>query len=83
MRIDIVRIGNSQGVRIPKALLQQAGLTDTAEIRVEEGRIILERPRRPRVGWDEAFAHMHQAGDDGLLWPEHPLSQFDHDEWEW
>ena len=83
MDIDIIRIGNSHGIRIPKALLQQCGLVDKAELTVEGDRLVLQRPRHPRAGWNEAFAEMAKNGDDELLWPEHSLSEFDETEWEW
>jgi antitoxin component of MazEF toxin-antitoxin module len=35
MRIELVAIGNSRGVRIPKPLIEQGGLGDTVELRVE------------------------------------------------
>ena len=77
MDIDIIRIGNSQGIRIPKAMLQQCGLVDKAELTVEDGRIVLQRPRQVRAGWKEAFAEMAKEGEDALRWPEHPLTDLD------
>ena len=82
MKIDIVAIGNSRGIRIPSSVLKQCGLVDQAELRVENGRIILQRPGT-RTGWSEAFEQMAEAGDDQLLLPEHPLTNFDSDEWSW
>ena len=35
MKTRIVRIGNSQGIRIPKALLEQAGLQGEVESRLQ------------------------------------------------
>jgi antitoxin MazE len=40
MRSRILRVGNSRGVRLPKPLLEEAGLPDEVEIRAEPGRII-------------------------------------------
>ena len=54
MRAKIVRIGNSQGVRLPKPLLEQAGLTDDVEITAEAGQIIIASRRVARSGWAEA-----------------------------
>jgi antitoxin MazE len=83
MQIDIIPIGNSKGVRIPKAFLEQCGLGGTVEMRVEKNRLILEAPRRkPREGWAEAAKQCHAAGDDKLLWPEDMQDDFDAD-WEW
>ena len=82
MRIDIIPIGNSRGIRIPSSVLKQCGLLEHAEMRVENGKIILERPGA-RSGWSEAFEQMAEAGDDELLLPEHPLTTIDTDEWSW
>lgn len=82
MKIAIVPIGNSRGIRIPSALLKQCGLEDQVELRVEDGRIILERPGA-RTGWEEAFQQLAQTGEDELLMPEHSLTTFDSEEWSW
>jgi len=41
MDINIVKIGNSQGVRIPKTILKQTGLAKKARMVVENGNIII------------------------------------------
>ena len=51
MKTRIVRIGNSQGVRIPKPLLQQSGLGEEVELAVENGTIVIRPTSRPREGW--------------------------------
>lgn len=57
MEAKIIRIGNSRGVRLPKAMLEQAGLTDTVEISVEGSRILIEPSQKhPRDGWKEMFS---------------------------
>ena len=82
VKARIVRIGNSQGVRIPKPLLEEAQLGDEVELRAEAGRIVIERADAPRAGWAEAFAAMASAGDDALL--ELPTATvFDETEWSW
>ena len=82
MKARIVRIGNSRGVRIPKPLLEQAGLGEEVELRVEGAAIVIERAGRPRAGWAEAFRAMRAAGDDTLL-DEPTPTRFDEEEWEW
>ena len=78
----IVRIGNSQGIRIPKPLLEQAGLHDEVELHAEEGRIVIAAVRQARAGWAEAAQVMHDRGEDELLDAPTP-TQFDAEEWEW
>ena len=71
MKVAIRRMGNSQGVLIPKPLLAQVGLEDEAEIVIEKDAILLRRPRKKvREGWAEASRNIAAADDDKLVWPE-------------
>jgi antitoxin MazE len=84
MKTRIVRIGNSRGVRIPKLLLQQTGLSDEVTIEAEGNRLVIRRASRPREGWDEAFRKMALAGDDRLLDGDlASTSRWDESEWQW
>ncbi len=78
----IVRIGNSRGIRIPKALLEQAQLQEEVELRAEPGRLVVRAIRRPRHGWAEAAAQMHQRGEDRLQ-DTATKNRFDSEEWAW
>lgn len=71
MRIAIRKLGNSQGIIIPKPLLAQAGLTDEADLLIENGALTLRPVKRsPREGWAEASRKIAAASDDTLVWPE-------------
>jgi antitoxin MazE len=59
----IVRIGNSQGIRIPKLLIEQTGLSGEVEISVAENSLIIRPATKPRAGWAEAFQKMAQRGE--------------------
>ena len=84
MKTRIVRIGNSRGVRIPKPLLEQTGLSGEVEIRADADGLVIRPARRPRDGWAAAFRRMAQAGDDAILDDAPPsLSEWDESEWEW
>ena len=84
MRAKIVRIGNSQGVRIPKPLLERSGLGEDVEIEAEGDQIVIRPLRQPREGWNDAFQAMARAGDDQLFEGELPnQTSFDHGEWSW
>jgi antitoxin MazE len=64
-------MGNSQGVLIPKPLLQQVGLLDQAEMCVEGDALVLRRPKAaPREGWARASRDLAATGEDRLLLPE-------------
>jgi antitoxin MazE len=84
MRTRIVKIGNSQGVRIPKTLLDESGLSGEVDISVHDGTLVITGARRPRQGWDEAFRQMAQRGDDELLDGDVAIAgSFDTESWEW
>ena len=82
MKAKIVRIGNSRGVRIPKPLLEQAGLEDDVELRVVESGLIIEKLDAPRAGWAEAAAQLRARGEGALL-DEPAPTDFDESEWVW
>ena len=67
MEISIIKIGNSKGFRLPKAILERYNISDKVEMILEKGQIILRPVSNPRKGWDKAFKKMHQKGDDQLL----------------
>ena len=71
MEVSIRKMGNSRGVLIPKPILKQAGLEDSADLRLRAG-VIEIRPirRNPREGWAEDARRLAGAGDDALVWPE-------------
>ncbi|MFM2035433.1 MAG: hypothetical protein RL459_698 [Pseudomonadota bacterium] len=71
MQVSIRKMGNSQGILIPKPILQQLGLSDAADLRVN-GDVIEIRPikRSPREGWAQDSERLAATGDDALQWPE-------------
>lgn len=87
MLAHIVKIGNSHGVRLPKPLLQQAGLEGVIDLQVEGNMIVLRpAPSPARAGWPEAFRRMAQRGDDALLDADADAvasSAWDEEEWVW
>lgn len=71
MKALIRKMGNSQGVLIPKPVLAQVGLESEAEMTVEDGALVIRPARRAaRDGWAEASRRLADAGDDALVWPE-------------
>ena len=80
MKTNIVTIGNSQGVRIPKILLEQSKLPQEVELEVRGDSIVISPARRPRENWAEAFRAA--AGDDEIIGGDIG-NNFDEEEWEW
>ena len=84
MRTRIVQIGNSRGVRIPKALLEESGLHGEVEMSVRDGALVITPAGQPRQGWSEAFRKMALHGDDALLDDDLATADaFDAESWEW
>lgn len=86
MKLKIVSIGNSRGVRLPKPLLEQVGIDQEVEIEVEGNALILRSPKKgTRVGWEKAFQAMAENHDDQLLSAADSSlsSSWDEEEWEW
>lgn len=84
IKTRLVKIGNSQGIRIPKVLLDQVGLTNEIELEVQGDHLVLRAARRSRQGWDAQFQTMAAQHDDHLLDPDmHIGSAWDAEEWTW
>ena len=83
MKVKLVPIGNSKGIRIPRSIIKACGFGDQIEMRVREGLVVLAPARTAREGWDRAFESMAAAGDDALLVPESLAHEWDQEEWEW
>ena len=84
MKTHIIKIGNSQGVRIPKMLLEQSGLGTEVELEVQDSQIIIRSAARPRQRWEEAFRAMTEHHDDHLLDPDLTgHTHWDEHEWQW
>ena len=82
VRTKVVKIGNSRGIRIPRVLLEQAGLVDEVEMTVEGNKLIINPAHQPRHGWEAHLAAMAERGDDRLLVETLP-TQWDEEEWTW
>ena len=83
MKTHIIKIGNSQGIRIPKVLLEQSGLGEEVDLEVQDAQIIIRSAERPRQRWEKAFRSMAEHADDRLL--DEDLtgqSHWDRDEWQ-
>lgn len=84
MKTAIRKMGNSQGVIIPKPLLAEIGAAanDQVDMKVEEGRIVIAPVKDdPRAGWAEDSKRLAEAGEGGLVWPEFPNKDDENLEW--
>ena len=77
-----MRIGNSRGVRIPKPLIEQAGLDDEVLLRIVGSGLLIEGVTEPRAGWDAAAERLRERDEAGLL-DEPTPTEFDDSAWVW
>ena len=66
MHTKLIKVGNSQGIRLPKAIIEQAGLEKDLDLSVENGAVIIRPERSVRKGWAKAAAECRAAGEDVL-----------------
>jgi antitoxin MazE len=84
MKTRIVPMGKSLGIRIPKLLLEQTGLSGEVEINAEDDALVIRSVKKPRANWAAAFQKMARLGDDAMLDDAAPsLSSWGEGEWEW
>ncbi|HEU4325197.1 MAG TPA: AbrB/MazE/SpoVT family DNA-binding domain-containing protein [Roseiflexaceae bacterium] len=83
IRTRLVRIGNSQGIRIPKVMLDQLDLTDTIELEVRDNQLVVRAARTARADWAAQFQKMAERQDDQLLDPDVAPTSWEETEWEW
>jgi antitoxin MazE len=79
MRISLVQIGNSQGFRLPKAVIDQAQLRGELELEVKQGEILIRAIHSVREGWAQDAADCRaQSGDELVEW-DSTINDFDGD----
>jgi antitoxin MazE len=82
MLINIIQIGNSQGIRLPKSILEQLHITNKVDMEIEDDKIILKPINKsPRKNWAKSFEQMHINNDDKLLIDD--SIDLDMENWEW
>jgi antitoxin MazE len=81
MKTELVKIGNSRGIRIPKPIIEQCGFEADVELRVEGNCLVVSAPRQARQGWREAFRAAGPSANDDLLLD--GANDFDLEEWTW
>ena len=81
---DVIKIGNSKGIRIPAVFLKELHIQDKVEVKIVDGSILVQpvktKRRGVRQGWKEAYA---SAQPEELLLPDVMVNRFDQEEWTW
>jgi antitoxin MazE len=82
LHAKLVKIGNSRGVRLPRAVIEQAGLVDEVLILVRDREVILRPAEAPRAGWEKALLQHGPPDDADLEFLQAP-NRFEDEEWSW
>lgn len=82
MKTQIIQIGNSQGIRIPKVLLEETRISGEVDLELHPDGILIRNVQLPRSGWDEAFKRMAENEEDEILDANTP-TKFEKKEWKW
>ena len=82
MKAQIIQIGNSQGIRIPKMMLEDTGISGEVELKVLPDGILIKNIKKPRGDWDAAFKKLADTDDDIPVGTE-ASSEFEKKEWQW
>lgn len=80
MKAQIIQIGNSQGIRIPKVLLEESRISGEVDLELHPDGILIRNAHGPRSGWDDAFK---SAEDDDGIAAAGTVSDFDKKDWQW
>ncbi len=82
MKAQIIQIGNSQGIRIPKVLLEETGISGEVELETSPEGILIRNIKKPRGDWDVIFSKMADMDDDLGIDPQ-SSGEFEKKEWQW
>jgi len=84
---SLIQIGNSQGIRIPKAIIKQANLSGKElEFKIVENGLLIRSIKQPRKDWKEKFEKPFSSKSEDKFdteWLNAPLSSEEDEEWEW
>ena len=82
MKSQIIQIGNSQGIRIPKVLLEDSRIIGEVDLELHPDGILIRNAQKPRTGWDATFTAMAENEDDEMVGGDSPTN-FEKKEWQW
>ena len=70
MEVNIIKVGNSKGLRIPKSILEEYDIKGSVELKLKDGYIEIRPTNKPRFKWKDAFAKMKDDSNEELLIPD-------------
>lgn len=83
MRVDVVPIGNSKGIRLPKSIIEQCGFQKTVDIEVVDHKLVIKSSPYVREGWEEAFSNKLFLVNNQLEELQVISNKWDKEGWQW
>ena len=84
MKVDIIKIGNSRGIRIPSVMLKQCQIDNAVDLTIEDNSLILSPCKNTvRHNWEQSFYAMSQNNDDFIEGENNIINVWDNEEWQW
>ena len=75
----VVPVGNTKKLKLPNNLLKKLSTKEKIEMDEEDSMVLSLAINSVRAGWKEAFAQMHERGEDVL----EDIPDSNLCEWEW
>lgn len=82
MHLDLIKIGNSRGVRLPQNIINECGFSDSVEAELIDHCLVLKAPDRPRINWENLF-QSDKEEDEGSKDILSMQNSWDDKEWTW
>ncbi len=82
MKAQIIQIGNSQGIRIPKVLLEETKMSGEVDLAAVDEGILIRNISKPRSDWERLFSKLAESDDDSVQF-DSPTGNFESKEWQW
>ena len=82
MKTQIIKIGNSKGIRIPKPLIEQSNLDGEVELEDCGEGLLIKSSAKPRSNWAKAFKEIAENDEDEMI-IEDSSNKFEKENWQW
>ncbi len=82
MKAQIIQIGNSQGIRIPKVLLEETKMSGEVDLAAVAEGILIRNISKPRSDWERMFSELIESDDDAVQF-DSPAGNFELKDWQW
>ena len=79
-KAKLIKIGNSQGIRLPKKLVSKYGLGENIILEEVKGGILLHAANEGKLSWEDTYKEMIKSEDtqEWTDWQEMDIDQDDY-----